>query len=645
MAVRRASFSIRHFIVWVFLAMLVTSIGCNPSDLPPPNSSQPKTKQLDEVAVPGLPVVSSESSKPSGSVVKLVREEDKWQLIRDGEPYYVRGAGGEGSLEALAAAGANSNRTWGVGEGTLAKLDEASKNGLSVAVGIWLEHERLGMDYSDYNSVVKQIDLTMKHVRKVKHHPALLVWGIGNEMEGPAGDNPAIYSHIEHLAQLVKQEDPHHPVMTVIAEMGGKKIEAIHKLCPSVDIIGINSYGGARTLPERYRRLGGRKPYIVTEFGPIGSWEVPKNSIDAINEPTSTAKAAMYRAAAEAFAKDTEFCLGSYAFLWGNKQEATATWFGMLLPDGKRTAAADTMAQIWAGNPPSNLCPVINRIVLDGPALVEKGKTVSVRLDASDPENDTLNIRWVVTGEADSYTTGGDLQASPEELESSVVYSDLNGARVKLPEVGGVYRIYAYVDDGNNGAATANVSVRVKADPAPITEPGQEAELPLVVLDEPGQQVAADGAPFYIPSGFMGSIDAISLDETCVENPKEGKHCTRVEYNKGEDWGGVVWQNPENDWGDEPGGFDLTGAKKLTFWVRGESGDETVKFGFGVLGRDKTYFDSAKKEVEVKLTDEWKQYSFDLEGEDLQRIKTGFFFSIAGQGKPVVFFLDRIVFE
>jgi hypothetical protein len=89
----------------------------------------------------------------------------------------------------------------------------------------------------------------------------------------------------------------------------------------------------------------------------------------------------------------------------------------------------------------------------------------------------------------------------------------------------------------------------------------------------------------------------------------------------------------------------LTGAKKLTFWARGKSGDETAKFGFGVIGRDQPYFDTAKKEVEMKLTDQWKQYSINCEGEDLQRIKSGFFFSLAGQGEPVEFLLDRIVFE
>ena len=52
-----------------------------------------------------------------------------------------------------------------------------------------------------------------------------------------------------------------------------------------------------------------------------------------------------------------------------------------------------------------------------------------------------------------------------------------------------------------------------------------------------------------------------------------------------------------------------------------------------------------KKEKEFTLTAQWKEYEFDLQGADLTRIKTPFFWSAAGQGKPLKFFLDDIVFE
>ena len=126
------------------------------------------------------PVVHGQDA--SAVVVKLQNEHGNWQLMRGGEPYYVKGAGGSSaSLEGLAAAGANSNRTWGVGDKTRARLDEAHRNGLTVAVGIWLEHERLEkLDYSNADQVEEQAQQVLGHVEALKDHPAVLVWGIGN---------------------------------------------------------------------------------------------------------------------------------------------------------------------------------------------------------------------------------------------------------------------------------------------------------------------------------------------------------------------------------------------------------------------------------------------------------------------------------
>ena len=89
--------------------------------------------------------------------VELLRTEDGWQLLRDGKPYLIKGAGGEYSLPKLAAAGANSVRTWDA-EGIDELLDEAHSLGLTVTVGIWLGHERHGFDYNDKNQVAEQME-------------------------------------------------------------------------------------------------------------------------------------------------------------------------------------------------------------------------------------------------------------------------------------------------------------------------------------------------------------------------------------------------------------------------------------------------------------------------------------------------------
>ena len=106
-----------------------------------------------------------------------------------------------------------------------------------------------------------------------------------------------------------------------------------------------------------------------------------------------------------------------------------------------------------------------------------------------------------------------------------------------------------------------------------------------------------------------------------------------------------MWQSPENDWGDLPGGLNLTGAKRMSFWARGSAGGESITFGVGLIGRDKPHFDTAKKEIKVELTKEWKQYEIDLSDADCGRIKSGFFWSLAGQGRALKFYLDDLKFE
>jgi len=386
--------------------------------------------------------------------------------MREVKPEYGNGAGGNGSLSLLAACGGNSSRVWGVGRNTRRRLDEAQQNGISIALGIWLEHERKGFRYDDPQQLAHQKSLVRAAVEKYRDHPAVLLWGIGNEMEGyEQGDNPAIWKHVEDLCQMVKEIDPHHPTMSVIAEIGGDRIAAIHKFCPSLDIIGINSYGGAATLPKRYREAGGKKPFLITEFGPAGPWEVGRTNLDTVAEVPTSRKAEFYRAAFLAAKKESELCLGGYAFLWGNKLEATSTWFGMLLEgDGCRTAAVDAMTELWTGSPPKNRCPVIDSLRLDGKNEVLVGDMLEFQLAASDPENDKLSVYWSLRPEVKTYITYGDPQPSLPRLDKHIVDSSVTQARVKAPTEPGLYRVYSFVRDGNGGGAVANVSFRVSSE-------------------------------------------------------------------------------------------------------------------------------------------------------------------------------------
>ena len=555
--------------------------------------------------------------------VELRETEAGWQLLRGGEPYTVRGAGGNHSLRQLAAAGGNSIRTWDA-DGIDALLDEAHALGLSVTVGIWLGHERHGFDYGDDTQVARQKERARQAVLRYKDHPAVLFWGIGNEMEGfESGGNPAVWKAVNDVAAMVKSLDPHHPTMTVTADIGGDRIANVHERSPAIDIHGINSYGGARSLYDRLRAAGAVKPYLVTEFGPPGPWEVAKTAWGAVIEPTSTEKANAYRDSYEqAVLKADGFALGSYAFTWGFKMEATATWFGMFLPDGSRLAAVDVMTELWSGRGPSNRVPTVEPLRLDGEAQLNPGDEVRVYAGVSDPEDDALSVRWVLRPESMDYVTGGDFRPDQPDIDGAVLRGDTGGATLRVPEESGPYRLFLYVHDDSGGAATASIPLLVKGE--------VRTRFPIVVYED-----GFEGMP-WVPSGWMGNHEALTLDGEYTDTPFAGSRSIRMRYEGPFGWAAVAWQDPPNNWGDVDGGYDLGGATELELWARGEYGGERVGFGVGLLEDDRRYPDSARTAVEgIVLTREWKRYRVPLRKLDLSSIKTGFVVTISGRQTAV----------
>ncbi len=156
----------------------------------------------------------------------------------------------------------------------------------------------------------------------------------------------------------------------------------------------------------------------------------------------------------------------------------------------------------------------------------------------------------------------------------------------------------------------------------------------------------------YIPSGFMPDGKCIKFNDAWTESCQEGASCIKLEYDvacsrDGQKWAGVYWLYPANNWGNLKGGFNLTGATKLTFWARGEKGGERieeVKIG-GLTG---DYPDSDTAVIgPVILTSEWKQYTIDLRGKDLSYIAGGFAWATNVDVNPedCVFYLDDIRYE
>ena len=143
--------------------------------------------------------------------VELHEQNGKYELTVDGEPFYVRGAGLEfGIIESLAKHGGNSFRTWRVENGQVSGLEvlnEAHKNGLMVCMGLEVARERHGFDYDDDQAVKEQLETIKKDIIALKDHPALLMWGIGNELNLHS-ENPKVWNAVNEIAVMIKDIRP-----------------------------------------------------------------------------------------------------------------------------------------------------------------------------------------------------------------------------------------------------------------------------------------------------------------------------------------------------------------------------------------------------------------------------------------------------
>ena len=116
--------------------------------------------------------------------VEIIKINNNWKLLRNGIPYYIKGAGCEDLkyFKHLADAGGNSIRTWSPDNGREV-LDKAHELGLTVMMGLWAGQERQGFDYDNESAVKTQLNYFKSVVKKYKDHPALLLWGVGNEVD------------------------------------------------------------------------------------------------------------------------------------------------------------------------------------------------------------------------------------------------------------------------------------------------------------------------------------------------------------------------------------------------------------------------------------------------------------------------------
>ena len=298
-------------------------------------------------------------------------------------------------------------------------------------------------------------------------HSALVVWGKGNEVD-LRYSKFKVWETIEILAKFIKEVDPNHPTMAVTAGIDPSKAFYIKKYCPSVDILGLNVYGSIENAGANLRKFNWEKPYIVSEWGVNGPFEARRTSWKAKIEPPNGVKADQrLRRYQELIVKDKERCLGSYCFLWGQKQESTATWHGMFLSNGNPTEAVDVMQFCWSGEWPKSRAPSIKNISLENIGwrkdhILAPSAKATLSIEYLKYNNKKVIVEYVLYPEAFSNKIGGDIQKSPDQIKFEVVKQNDNELTFISPKKKGAYRLFAYVKNEKGQSSVANIPFLVE---------------------------------------------------------------------------------------------------------------------------------------------------------------------------------------
>lgn len=396
---------------------------------------------------------------------------DGFELRIDGVPTFVNGVGGTNRLDVAASASANACRTWGGNIESVKRTSAlAAENGMRVMQGISLPKDEA--KYRDQEWRAQTLASCRELATAFKDDPNIFCWGIGNEVQLSGANGSVVWGFIEELAVAIKEIAPKQLVSTVISH-DRSALDSIARYAPSLDVIGINSYGPILEVKDMVAASDYKGPYMITEWGPTGWWETDKTEWEASIEQTSEEKRQVYESRYNGAVLGDERCIGSFVFLWGQKEERTPTWFSMFVESqveglplaGEKTPMVEAMQRVWSGKEPEQTAPIVTAIAIDGKKPIEsptvaKGRAFNVEIEATDREQSELTYIWEILHEATILGFGGSYEPRPERY-GEVFTTNVPTAQITINDAGN-YRVYAYVKDGTGYVSTVNSPVQVK---------------------------------------------------------------------------------------------------------------------------------------------------------------------------------------
>ena len=283
-------------------------------------------------------------------------------------------------------------------------------------------------------------------------------------------------------------------------------------------------------------------------------------------------------------------------------------------------------AGVWWQNPDGNFG--------DEPGLELPGPVNGVRFYAwGEAGGETVEFLAGYPTDAASGTTG-DVTLTTTPTEYTISFGEL----VTGTQAGGFGWVAA------NNEVTIYVDSIAYVDDLEVTEP--DAGTDAGTDGGSGGEFTVSISDNFGPSGYFGEFCAIT-ELTCPDGPQGGAGaCIGYEWvpnggpcegSEEAGFAGVWWQNPDGNWGDQPGFAIPDGVTGVQFYAWGEAGGEVVEFSSGYATDPATGTTG-----QVTLTTSPTRYEIDFGGPVSGDFAGGFSWVAADNG--VRFYVDTIEF-
>lgn len=186
-----------------------------------------------------------------------------------------------------------------------------------------------------------------------------------------------------------------------------------------------------------------------------------------------------------------------------------------------------------------------------------------------------------------------------------------------------------------------------------------QSSISISTSSPPAVRLDALGIPAGLMSGAHDPSSVITMSASPVAC-HTGADCVQARYRAGSTFAGVVWWPTSCGPSGTPGAWQrarsgscaidvlaaghLRTVTRMTFWARGERGQEVIEFKVG----DTSLLPSpGRSSGLLTLTPTWKQYTFELADLDLHRTVGLFMWVAADLHNPngATFYLDDVQFE